>query len=286
MDAACEQVLTALGVSDAPLLGAGGEAWVFALDPERVLRVAKPAADARTFALRTALLSELARSAHRVPFAIPEVFETLAVEGQLATVERRLAGSPLSEALRSASGSERTDLIHAYLEAASAIGDLEVARPWWGDIARDDPIHTRTFRGYLEQRAARSLAAAGFESPTLDAQELASALPEPTAPAFVHLDAFPGNMLAEGGTITAVLDFGSVAFVGDRRLDPLSAVAYLDSAIAANAQASDRAIAHDWLAATGLDGLYRPAERWIAAFWSSATDDASLHSWCRAVLDV
>ncbi len=285
MDADHEEMLTAFGLHDIPLLGAGGEAWVFALDLERILRVAKPGASETAFALRTSLLSELARSAHRVPFAIPEVFETLAAGGRRATVERRLAGSPLGEVLGNASGSERAGLIHSYLEATAAIGDLTVERPWYGDIARDGAIHSRTFRGYLERRAAHSLAASEFESLAVDANELASALPEPSAPALVHLDTFPGNMLAEGGAVTAVLDFGSVAIVGDRRLDPLSAVAYLDPAITPNAEAADRIVAHDWLAARGLHGLYRPAERWIAAFWSFATDDPRLHSWCRAVLE-
>ena len=91
-------------------------------------------------------------------------------------------------------------------------------------------------------------------------------------------------MLGEGEAITAVLDFGVVALVGDRRLDPLAAVAYLAPDITPAASDSDRAVADEWLAEADLAALYPPARRWLAAFWSVARDDVRLHDWCRSVL--
>jgi aminoglycoside phosphotransferase (APT) family kinase protein len=98
------------------------------------------------------------------------------------------------------------------------------------------------------------------------------------------MDAFPGNMLVEGGTVTAVLDFGTVSIVGDRRLDPLAAAAYLAPLITPTATDSDLSVAREWLAGRGLDDLYEAAQRWIAAFWSIARDDLRLHQWCRSIL--
>ena len=48
----------------------------------------------------------------------------------------------------------------------------------------------------------------------------------------------------------------------------------------------DRAFAREWLTDRGLHGLYGPARRWLAAFWSAATDDPRLQRWSGAILGV
>ena len=105
-------------------------------------------------------------------------------------------------------------------------------------------------------------AGAGFEE--VEPAALAAALPEPSQPHLVHLDAYAGNMLAEGSAITGVVDFG-VAISGDRRLDPLLAAAYLPPCITPSATDVDAAVAREWLAANDLYELYEPARRWSAA---------------------
>jgi aminoglycoside phosphotransferase (APT) family kinase protein len=230
------------------------------------------------------LLSELAGSAGAVPFAIPRVLEIAAVEDRLVSIETRLPGRALSEVLGEASADQRAGLIRAYLDAAARIGDLQLERPWYGDLCNRDPIRTATFREYLRERARKSLAAAGPDFAAVDADELAAALPAPSIPALVHLDAFPGNMLAEGGSITAVLDFGTACIVGDRRLDPLTAAAYLDSPITPSATASDRRAAVEWLRDHQLMDLYAPARRWLGAYWSFAREEPRLFDWCRSLL--
>jgi hypothetical protein len=75
-----------------------------------------------------------------------------------------------------------------------------------------------------------------------------------------------------------------IALVGDRRLEPLAAVAYLHPNITPTASDADRALAQAWLAERNLVPLYEPARRWLAAFWSIARDDRKLHEWCREIL--
>jgi hypothetical protein len=277
-------LLHRLGIAQDALLGRGGEAFVYALSAERVARIYHPGTNGVTVAERAALLQELSGSAHRVPFAIPTVLEILTLEDRIVTIERRLPGRPLNEVLGEARGVARTRLIHAYLDAADRIGDLRVDRPWVGDLMGSNPIRTETFGSYLAQRAARSLAAAGEEFAQVDPRVLAAALPEPSAGSLVHLDAFAGNMLADGEGITAILDFGVVALIGDRRLDPLTAAAYLTPAITPTATDEDRRIAHHWLEEKDLADLFLPAQRWVAAFWSFASDDEPLYKWCQSVL--
>ena len=224
-DARLARVMDAFGIDSSTLLGQGGESWVIALDDERIARVNRAGTNQVQVDRRTALLSELARSAGNVPFAIPEILDTVVIEKYIVTIECRLQGRPMTQVLAELTGEARASLVRAYLEAATQIGDLVVNRPWYGDLLQANAIHTSSFRVYLEKRASRSLKAAGREFEAVDPAQLAAALPEPRKAALVHLDAFPGNMLAEGERITAVLDFGASSIMGDRRLDPLTAAA-------------------------------------------------------------
>jgi aminoglycoside phosphotransferase (APT) family kinase protein len=281
-----ETVLDRLAIGQEAMMGQGGEAWVYALDEARVARIYRPGASEQGVNGRITILQEMAASAGRVPFAIPTVLDKLEVEQHWITVERRLAGRPLIDLLAEVSGPIREQLIIAYLEAAAAIHRLGMMRPWYGELLDGpDAIRTATFRDYLAQRATRSLAAAGAEFAHVSANALAYDLPEPDVPALVHLDAFPGNILAnEVGEITAVLDFSVVAIMGDARLDPLAAAVYLDPPITPTATDRDRQLARIWLADHNLNHLYRPARRWLAAFWSFAHDDPPLFDWCRTAL--
>jgi aminoglycoside phosphotransferase (APT) family kinase protein len=278
------RVLAWLGIAEDAFLGAGAEAQVYALDARRVARIHARGVARADVSSRASLLSELAAGAGAVPFAIPRVLDIAVVETRLISIESRLPGRALSDALTDARGEQRARLIRAYLEAAARIGDLRLDRAWYGDVSPRDPIRTATFREYLRERARKSLAAAGPDFAAVDPGPLAAALPEPSSPALVHLDAFPGNMLAEDNGITAVLDFGTVSIVGDRRLDPLTAVAYLDSPITPAATPTDRRVASEWLRDHRLLDLYPPARRWLGAYWSFAREDPRLFDWCRGVL--
>ncbi len=283
-EAGLARTLESFGIGPDAWLGRGGEAQIYALDADRVLRVHHVDTTRSAVERRNALLAELAAGAAQLPFAIPAVLDTVEREGRIVVLERRLPGRPLDAVLADASAASRQALVRAHLDAAARIGDIALDRPAYGDLCSGAPIHAETFREYLEARAARSLRRAGPDFSGIDPGELARALPEPEGPALVHLDAFAGNMLAEGESITAVIDFGTVSIAGDRRLDPLAAAAYLDPPITPTATHADRSVAQEWLAERGLDELYAPARRWLAAFWSAAVDDLALAGWCRSIL--
>jgi hypothetical protein len=100
----------------------------------------------------------------------------------------------------------------------------------------------------------------------------------------IHLDAFPGNMLADGEMVTAVIDFGASTIIGDRRLDPLTAAAYLDRSITPNANDGDRSVAQEWLITHDLAEYFGATQNWIAAYWSFAQNDPEVYQWCRSIL--
>jgi hypothetical protein len=283
-DAGLVAVLNQFGIGADAALGHGGEAWVYALDDARVVRVLHEGGRADHIERRQRLVDELARAQHT--FALPEVLDVGEVAGRVFAIERRPEGRSLMDELAHIEGAARARLIEAHLDAAAALGDLHLEpRHGYGDLIADDGITTSTWRAYLAARASANLAAATGELGAIDPMAVCGDLPEPVAAEFVHLDAFAGNMLTDGTRITAVLDIGPTSVAGDRRLDPLSAAVYLASSdITPVATPADVDVAMSWLRAAGLYDWFVPAQRWLAAFWAFAVDDPRVLRFCRAVL--
>ncbi len=282
-DEVLRTVLRRFGIGPSDLLGHGGEARVYALDDERVLRILHGSQTCAHVLERQALVDELRRV--EAPFALPEVLECGSIGSRTYAIERRLPGAAISDQLPRLDRRRRNDLVENHLEAAMALGDLRLEeRPWFGDLLAATPVRADSWRSYLEAKAADGLERApGFEA--VDPAELARDLPATTDGSFVHLDAFAGNMLSVDTTVTAVIDIGASSVRGDRRLDPLSAAVYLCAPpITPAADENDRAVAREWLTNADLIDHYEPARRWLAAFWAWATDDRTLHHWCRSVL--
>jgi len=277
-------VLEHLGVDAGALLGHGGEAWVYALDDARVVRVLRAGARQEDVQRRRRLVDELSRS--NPPFALPEVLDIDMCAGRVFAIERRLRGRSVLDELGTCEGAARNRLIEAHLDAAAALGDLQLSpRAGFGDLIADDAITTPTWRGYLEQRVATNLARSVPELRSIDPIALASALPDTTDAAFVHLDAFAGNMLTDGVHITAVLDIGTTSVAGDRRLDPLATAVYLTSRETTPTTApADVDVVMSWPRAARLERWFESARRWLAGYWAFAIDDPRVLAGCRNVL--
>src|SRR4051812_42730675 len=186
-------VLSHLGVQPDGYLGHGGEAWVYALEDERVVRVLHPGGSREAIGRRERLVNELRLS--RPPFALPEIIEVGEHHERIFVIERRLPGRSVMAELAVAEGATRARLVENYLATSAALGDLQLApRDFVGDLMADDPVRTSTWRAYLRAKAVNSLAKTTPDLSAIDPAPIAAALPEPSAPAFVHLDAFPGNM--------------------------------------------------------------------------------------------
>ena len=279
-------VLSRFGIDRSDVLGEGGEATVYALDADRVLRL--PRADVPVAALE-ARRRLIDRIRARAPFALPEVLEHVDVGGRTIVIERRLPGRDALWVLGEP-GTDREALVRSHLDAAAAIAELPCPTHAFGEIWGPNSLADESFGAWATARLAASLRVAGERFADVDAtnttRDLLSNLrePAPPAPMLVHLDAYLGNMLADGHRITAVLDFGPMAIGGPADLDPLAAIAYLAPEITPTANDADRAVARAWAAERGLLDALAPAERWLAAYWTFATDDLELQRWCARIL--
>lgn len=275
-DPAAPRVAAGYGLEPSTLLGSGGEATVYALDRERVLRVHRPGASLEGLGRRQRLLEELGSRAPDLPFGIPRVLEISCKEERWVSIEPRWPGQALSAVLKAAEGAAREALVRSYLDSGRRLSQVRLVRTFYGDLLQADAIRTASFREYLELRARRSLDVAGEPLARVDAGQLARALPEPARSAFVYLDVHPDNVLVERGRVSAVVDFGAVAIVGEERLGAVVPATYLLE--------RDQPVAQAWLREQGLSDMYEPTRRWIAAFWSFARDDVALFEWCQKVL--
>jgi Phosphotransferase enzyme family len=277
-------ILKELGVAPRDILGYGGEAVVFAYGETQVARVHYGPADGAAAAARQLLLKELQQHRAALPFAIPQVQESCVAQGRLITFETRLPGRTLAAALLELRGAARHALLLSALEASRALGKLPLTRPWFGDLCQGSPIRTSSWRAYLRERARVSLAAAGAAFASVDVDAICAPFDEPATPGLVHLDLYPGNLLVEDDRVTAVLDFGGVPVFGDPDFEPLSFVTYLRGDMTEGCDASDFAFCQAWLEREGLAPRLEAVERWVAAMWSFAVDDAKVQAWCRRVL--
>ncbi|MET0919927.1 MAG: hypothetical protein ABWY77_01860 [Acidimicrobiia bacterium] len=277
-------VLAALDVNAEACLGHGGEAWVYALDGDRIVRVLHDGHERSHVERRRELLAELTDAGAEID--LPWVLDVGHVGDRWYTVECRYVGDTLLQQLPRLDGAARDRLVEHHLHVAARLAALPLdRRGWFGDLIVDDPVRADTWRGYLRQRAAQRLELAPPSFHGVDADALATDMDDCTEPVFVHLDAFAGNMLAVGTRVTAVLDVGVTAVSGASYLDPVAAAVYLATPeITPIVIDRDVDVALAWLRNAGLADHYEPTRRWLAAFWCPFTSDTPLHRWCRAVL--
>jgi aminoglycoside phosphotransferase (APT) family kinase protein len=281
------EILAHFGIDESALLGRGGEARVFALDADRVLRLPHPGVEAGALEERRGLLAAIAAPGWRV--ALPEVLEHREVAGRLVVIERRLPGRDALAALGER-GRDRDALVRDHLDVARAVAGLPCPADRFGELTGPHRIGAASFGEWAEARLAASLATGGAAFAGLDpaalTRDLLTALPqpEPARPVLVHLDVFLGNMLADGDRISALLDFGPMTIGGPPDLDAVVAAAYLAPEITPTARDGDRRTAREWVAEAGLAGALGPAERRNAAYWTGSPDDERLRRWCARIL--
>ena len=119
------------GVAPTALLGHGGEAWVYALDDERVLRVLHDGGAKADLLRRMALVEELALS--QPVYRLPEVLDVGEIEGRTYAIERRLPGRSMLEERPGISRSRRPNHARArHVGATIESSAMRSPNPVWG----------------------------------------------------------------------------------------------------------------------------------------------------------
>jgi putative membrane protein len=277
-------------VTNDDLLGFGGEAAIYALNEEQVVRCYRAGTDRRRVEVRAAFYHGIARS--DVPFKLPLVESIDVVDGSLYSIEQRIPGTSLTTALGALDGTERRRALTNYATAVEHIQSVALDDREFGELLADAPIKRRAWPAFLVDRAERALVAGQLvmkpDVPQLD--DVLAAFREGTArvsnvvePRLVHGDYFPGNvMVDERGAVTGILDFSPLTVAGDPRLDLAGALIFLE--VVAPYRPEDSTIVEDVITArhghavTTVIELYRI---YYSLYFSATKEfDPELYRWC------
>ena len=216
-------------------IGHGGEARVYALRDDRVLRVFHgPRGDLVPLA---AFYDEIAGA--QLPFVLPQMLEHGVLDGLRYSVDVRIPGRPLMDALLELRGERRLRALDSYLAGAELIASIAVDRPYFGEVTRDDPVRAATWSAFLQARIDQSLASmrphlkadvASLDDALAGVRRQFDALSFGGPARLVHGDYFPGNvMIGDNDAVTGVIDFGALTVMGDPMMDVASAVVFLEA---------------------------------------------------------
>jgi aminoglycoside phosphotransferase (APT) family kinase protein len=281
------QLLGAFDIGPADLIGAGQEAWVYALGADRVLRIFRSTVPIERLRDRLRFY-EVIRS-QRAPFRTPSILDAGERHGRAYWIEHRLPGRSLAGMLPSLAGRERARAFASYVAAAAAVRALPCPQSEIGEVLAEPPMHRASWPTFLVDRAGvelqrhRERLGGRVTDPdrALDALRQWAEGAGIAAAALVHGDFFPENVLVgEDGTVSAVIDFGPLSLVGDPRLDVACSVFFL--AGLAGVTPSDRDLAGSAARSFGVDddllrlyGLY-----YAFRFLGAARQGDGLLRWC------
>lgn len=225
-----ESVSLEYNVSPAALLSRGMEAEVYAYGPDAVLKLYAGTASLDELLVLQSFCDSLDRQL--VPFALPRIHVVDQRDGFVITVERRLAGKRMSEALPSLTAAQLDAMMRRTLTAALAVSRIEAPTVFDRYKLFDaDRISNRAggdwhqfMVRYLEHKLAQVARYLSRDVPQFAArmQQLDAVLAQPYGGDYrlIHGDFFPGNLLVdENLQITALLDFGLLTMWGDYLFD-------------------------------------------------------------------
>ena len=230
-------VLAELGATGTPL-GTGGEATVYVLDDERVVRIMHSGTPS---ARLEAAYRRWQASAPDIGVELPTLLATGRTGSRHWEIQHRIPGVEVSALLRELDPTDRAALLGEFLDVATRLGRIETAPTFstmLGDTRYDTWAECLMSRiGVSRTGYPAAWMAFGARVPEL-AELLATWRDRLTGlydgPArLVHVDYFPGNVLADLGAdgrprITGVLDYGSHSLYVDPLLDVVGAVAMTD----------------------------------------------------------
>lgn len=227
------------------------EAEVHACGPDAVLKLYDGTARLTDLLTLQGFYDSLDR--RLVPYALPRIHTVVRRGRFVVVVERRLAGTRLSETLPALTREQLEAVMERYLSAALAVSRFK-ASPELDRYKLLDPDcisqqskgdWNRFLSRYLDHKLTQVGCYLCSDVPEFDAktQQLQEILVPPYGGDYclVHGDFFPGNLLVDDdGQITALLDFGLLTMWGDRLLDIATGWAFFDMYDELGVRATDR----------------------------------------------
>lgn len=221
------EILRREGIEEPAFLGAGEDAYAFALSSQEAIRIF-PAASP-DFVAELAQLYETLQG-HSFSFSYPQVYDVRTHGGIAYTIERRLPGREMGEVCREMDKHTRQRILQNYLNAIRELAMVEIdERDFGGLIPSSVWLQTKTWEEFLRRQleAALQKVSAPLTKEFPDLHRLMARLEAQIdgplrweRKSLVHGDAYPNNVLiGADGEVATLLDFGRHTLLGDPRLD-------------------------------------------------------------------
>lgn len=267
-------------------LGEGEESEVYAFGSKRVIRLLKEPTDHGYANRRRAFYERLDKT--QVGFEVPSILEQGEHDGVRYSVERRIAGSSLADALPQLEGAGRRHALLAYAETSAAVRKLGFAQKGFGEVLAMPPLRADTWEQFVLSRASTCLAASHHrvagqvdrpDRALARLERLLTLRPKVTQGLLVHGDYYPANVMVDSeGQVTGVIDFGPLTVMGDAQMDAAGAVLYLTGMAGVTAQ--DRQTILTCIQEQGLSDMDLALYRLFYAFRFLHTPREGLFRWC------
>lgn len=220
------------GVDDPIFLGAGEDAYAFALSDSEAIRIF-PAASTNSVSELVYLYERLQE--HSFSFQYPRIYDVRTHKDIVYTIEAKLPGRPMGEICREVDANARRRILRNYLNAIRELASVEMNdRDFGGLIPSTVWLTAKTWEEFLHRQLETSLRNIGSwlseEFPDLRhtvsrLEALIDGQISLERKSLVHGDGYPGNILIDDdGEVATILDFGRYSLVGDPRLDVAIAI--------------------------------------------------------------
>lgn len=277
-------VFEKLWIKNPVLLGSGGEGLVFEYDEDRVVKIFPKSPD-------LAYLSDLQIFQHKLAelsftFATPEILEIGSADGIIYTVERLLHGVPMDKALAGADTKDRQKMYESYYQAIKQIHAMQLPDLLFGQLIKTpESVTGSTWPEFLEKLLAQKIEKTrvriaplvdNFDQKLAQIRSLIVAELNSKEKKLVHRDYYLNNVLVGNNLeISAVLDFGAHAAVGDPRMDVASVLRWNE--IDPNVKPEDYEFLYTQADADYGDDIQRVADIYLlySAFYFSDMADPS-----------
>ncbi len=224
------RILHTYGISGEQHLASGMEADVYALDPNRVLKLYTNTTSLDQLTTLKHFYNSLDTAA--VAFSLPQI-ESIAIEdGVIVSIEKRLYGTRLADRLPSLNAAQLEAVMRNYISAVHTISHITMQTgfdryklfdeegishkahgDWHTFLVRFLAGKLTQLQPYLERDVTR------FATKLAHINQIL-AQPYAGENRLIHGDFFPGNLLVdEKLQATALLDFGMMTMLGDPLFD-------------------------------------------------------------------
>lgn len=232
-----DDLLRQYGISpeDNPL-GEGVEAVVYPYGDDKVIRVYKKSDKTVLEAITKAKRFYDDLDDSRVSFKVPKILSVHNDKDITYSIDERLQGIELSVVFETLSTSEKSKILHDYIQAAEQVCTLTEPYGYYGEVLSSDPIRTFSWTDFLSIKLQTSYEKGrrvveqefpGYKATVDNLNDQLGLVSGVKRAQLVHGDYYVGNVLVSDEVVSAVIDFNNLTLAGDPRMDIASAIIFL-----------------------------------------------------------